>query len=185
MLQEENILSAVTETLTDKPRYKITIPVTWFPDLPKQTIWDKILRRPLPREPEKERTFVIYPCKVCNMYRIAGVASRLPNEIKGGTQSEVYLPLINEYIDDVVYVIAAGIQNNHLEPDPELIQFIERNFDGIDLYNCLQPVLENVNMESFFNSIVLIKGTVKILQPKEEKTSPRDGSELIASHTAQ
>lgn len=183
MLQEQNIYPAVTATLNEKPKYEITIPLTVLPEPPKRTILDRIMRKPVP-EPETERTFVIYPCKVCNMYRVAGVAARLPSELKGGTYSEVYLPLIHAHLKDVVYVVAAGIQNNREEPAPDLIRFIEDNFDAIDLFNTLQPVLENVNMEAFFNTIVLMKGAVDILRPKKEKTSPKDGSELIASHTA-
>lgn len=181
-MTDNEIISAAAETIIDKPKFTFTIPITWRPEV-KRTLPDKLLRKPLP-EPETERTFTIYPCKVCNMYRIASVAARIPQEIKSGTLSEACLPLIYAHMKDIVYVIASAIQNNPLEPDPELITFINNNFDAIDLHSSLQPALQNLNMEAFFNSIVLIKGTVKILQPKEEKTSPKDGSELIASHTA-
>lgn len=172
-MEEKDILTAITDTIIDKPKHEITIPVTWHPPV-KRTWLDRVLRRPLPVK-EAERTFVIYPCKVGNMYRIAGRAAQLPAEVKEGTNAEVVLPLIHKHLKDVVYVVAAGIQNNHLEPDPELITFIEMNFDAADLYSCLDPVLESVGMQSFFNTIVLVMGTVKILKPEE--TSPIDGSE--------
>lgn len=163
-MQDENkLLSAVADTLIEKPKYEFTIDVSWQPP----TKWYK---RKQPQE--TERTFVINPCKVGSMYRIASKAQGLPKELQGGTYSEVYLPVIYKYINDIIYIVASGIQNNHLEPDPKLMLFIERNFDAIDLYNCLAAVLENINMESFFNSIVLIKGAVTIL-----KASPADGSE--------
>jgi hypothetical protein len=170
-MQDENkLLSAVADTLIEKPKYEFTIDVSWQPEY-RPTLWDRITRRPKPPT-LTEQTFIINPCKVGSMYRIASKAQGLPTELRGGTYSEVYLPLIYSHINDIIYIVASGIQNNHLEPDPKLMLFIERNFDAIDLYNCLAAVLENINMESFFNSIVLIKGAVTIL-----KASPADGSE--------
>ncbi|MNL83089.1 hypothetical protein D3C87_2106450 [compost metagenome] len=48
------------------------------------------------------------------------------------------------------------------------------------MYKALLAAFDNSGMQAFSNSIVLMKGTATIL---ETKTSPKDGSELIASHT--
>jgi hypothetical protein len=173
IMKEKNILKNITETLTDKPKYELTIPVVWSAELPKRTLWDRMRGKPAP-SPERKRTFVLRPCKVGNMYRIAGRAAQLPHEIKQGSMSEVILPVIAEHLDDLVYIVASGIQNDHNEPSKELMLFIERNFDAEDLYSCLYPVLENVGMQSFLNSIALAKGTLTILKPS---ASPNDGSE--------
>ncbi|WP_183560689.1 hypothetical protein [Mucilaginibacter sp. SP1R1] len=182
-MTDKNILQGVVNTFTEKQKFTITIPVSWRPEqalLPpiKQTLLNRLLNgkaiQEKPVEMPDEETFTIYPCKVANMWRIAGAATSLPDEIREGGLYETVLPLIHDHLVTIVYLVAAGIQNNHEEPAPELITFIERNFDNEDLYSCLFPVLENVNMQSFLNSIVLAKGTVKILIPK---TSPTDGSE--------
>lgn len=183
-MEEKNILSAITDTLTGKPVYKLTVPVKWLPltPKPKRSFWDWLTRKPLPEQPEveTERTLIFAPCVVANQYRVAGAAAQLPEEL---FEDQSYnLRLLSEHQPTIVYIIAAAIQNNHLEPEQELITFIERNLDGLDLVNALVASFQSLNMEAFTNSIVLMRGTVTILKLK---TSPDDGSELIASHMQQ
>jgi len=177
-MQEKEILQSIAETLIDKPGYELTVSIKEPTPIPKRKMWDKLFRRTV-IEQELERTFVINPCVVGNMYRIAGRAVKLPGAILEGTQAQSLLPVIHDHLDDLIYIVAAGIQNSKREPDPALIEFIKDNFEAEDLYNTLLPILENLGMQSFLNSIALAKGTVKILKPN---ASPIDGSELIASH---
>lgn len=184
-MQENQIISAIADVLSEKPRYEFTVPIR-EPKItvrPKRTLWNWIMRKPVAVSPPVEltRTFTVYPPVVNNMYRIAGRAANLPQEVVKGTVAEIILPLIYAHKDDIIYIIAAGIQNTKREPDAELMEFIGDNFDAEDLFNCLQAVLGGEWMQHFFNSIALAKGTVKILTPK---ASPLDGSESIASHTA-
>lgn len=172
-MTNNKVISAMADTLTEKPRYQFTVPIME----PRRTLWQWIQRKPI----DTERTFVVFPPVVNNMYRIAGRSANLPQEVVKGTVAEIVLPLIYNHKDDIVYIIAAGIQNTKREPDADLIEFIGDNFDAEDLFNCLQAVLGGEWMQHFFNSIALAKGTVKIL---ELNASPKDGSELIASHTA-
>jgi hypothetical protein len=165
-MTEDQIISASVDTFLEKEKYSFTVAIAE----PKRSLWAWIKRKPL----QTERTFTIYPCKAANMARIAGVAVRMPNKLDGGTKEAVYLPLIVSHMDDVLYTVAAGIQNNKHEPNPALIEFLRDNADAIDLYKAAYFVLENVNMESFFNTIVLIKGSVTIIK---KETSPVDRSE--------
>ena len=178
-MEEKEILQVVTETLIDKPAYTVTVPIKEPKPAPKRSLIDWLFRRPKFIQ-EIERSFVINPCVVGNMYRIAGRAVKLPDSILNGSLSESMIPVIHQHLDDMVYIVAAGIQNTKREPDAELIEFIKDNFEAEDLYDTLLPILENLGMQSFLNSIALAKGTVKILKPN---ASPLDGSELIASHT--
>lgn len=183
-MNDKEIYQGVANSFTEKKKFSITVPVSWRPDAPpppppvKRSLFERLFK-PAPIQlhtpvPPSEETFTIYPCKLANMARIAGASVTLPDAIKDGGLAEVVLPLIPGHLPTIIYIVAAGIQNNHEEPSQELITFIERNFDGEDLYACLYPVLEQVQMQSFLNSIVLAKGTVSILK---EKTSPTDGSE--------
>lgn len=183
-MNENEIYSAVADVLTDKPN-SIVIPVRWVPEaIPyKRTLWEKISRKPIPALPTTElyRQFDIYPCVVANMYRIIGRAVSLPGELLEGELTETVMPFIPEHLPNIVYIIGAAIQNNHLEPDPELLLFIERNFNNRQIFEALYASVEGLGLQDFMNSIVLAKGTIKIMKPK---TSPKDGSELIASRTA-
>lgn len=176
-MQDKDILQGVAETLIGSASYTITVPIK-EPIVHNRTFWDRLLRRPIVKI-ETERTFIINQCVVGNMYRVASRAVTLPHEILSGTQAQSILPIINDHLHTMVYIVAAGIQNTKDEPEAELIEFIQDNFVAEDLYNSLLPVLENLGMQSFLNSIALVRGTVKILEPN---ASPLDGSELIASH---
>jgi hypothetical protein len=181
-MEEKEVYQGTVNAFTEKPKFTLTIPVTWRPEpaavaLPKQSLWDRLTSKQVKSDTEQlpdTETFVIKPCKVVNMARLAGAAVALPDQLKEGTLAEIAMPLVKEHLPTIVYIVAAGIQNDHNEPEPELITFIERNFDNDDLYAALYPVLENSGMQSFLNSIVLAKGTVSLLKPK---ASPTDGSE--------
>lgn len=165
MQNEDKIISASVDTFLEKAKYTLTVPLL----TPKRTLWDWIRRKPV----ETERSFTIYPCKAANMARIARAALTMPTEIQGDTKAEAYLPLIDTCMDTVLYVVAAGIQNNQHEPDPQLIEFLRNNCDAIDLLHAAYYVMENVNMESFSNTTVLIRGAISIIK----KTGPIDRSE--------
>jgi hypothetical protein len=169
-MEESEILRAVVDTLTGKRIFKITIPIKWNP---KPSLNQRIQNLLKGTQTETHRTFDIWPCIVSNQYRIAGNAALLIDGLFERHSDNIQFICDNQPI--VVYVVAAAIQNNHLEPDPALIEFIEKNFDGEDLYITLKAAFSNMGMQSFSNSIDLLKGTVKILQPEE--ASPSDGRE--------
>lgn len=173
-MEESRILKSITDTLTGKKVHQITVPVKW---VPKKPWWKRLSFRKTVIE--THRTFDIWPCIVSNQYRIAGNAALLIEGLYDDHSSNI--KFINDNQPIVAYIVASAIQNNHLEPDPELIDFISNNFDGEDLYTALQASFDNLGMQAFSSSIVLLKGTVQVLIP--EQTSPNDGSELIASHT--
>lgn len=174
MTENRKIISAAIDTLTGRVLFTLRIPVRWTP---KRKWWD--FRK---RKVETERVYEIWPTVVCNQFRIIGKALTLPDEVY--EEATQMFPLFAEHQRTMLYIVAAAIQNNHLEPDSELILFLERNLPGEDIYEALHASLQQVNMQAFFDSIVLMKGTVNIVSPRE-KASPLDGSELIASHTQQ
>ncbi|MEJ2905094.1 hypothetical protein WAE58_21795 [Pedobacter panaciterrae] len=179
---ENFIFKTISDTLTGKKIHQITVKIR-MPEKPKPikySLWDWIMRKPRPIQPEPElfRTFEIWPCITRNQYRIAGNAALLIDGLSDIHSDNI--KFIEENQPIIAYIVAAAIQNNKYEPEPELIQFIEENFDGDDLYTALRASFDNFCMQAFSNSIVLLKGTVAILKPE---TNPKDGSELIASHT--
>jgi hypothetical protein len=182
-MNENEIYSGIADVLIDKP-YTLVIPVRWQPPVlqVKRSLVDKLLRRPMPvpADPERYRRFEIYPAVVGNQYRIIGRAVTLPDELKAGELTESVMPLIPIHMPNMVYIIASAIQNNHLEPEPELLLFIERNFNSRQIFEALYQSIEGIGLQDFMNSIVLTKRAISIMKPR---TSPEDGRELIASHT--
>jgi hypothetical protein len=185
-MQDKEIVTGSANALTGKARFALTIQITAQQDAePSKTLKRPFLEKlkelwskPQKSEPAKEteRTLIIYPCKVANMYRIAAAALQLPVEVVSGPLVKAILPLMSqpEILDTILYIVASGIQNNHLEPDKSLIDFLKLNLDHEDMFLLMHHTLDNVGMDSFLNSIVLSRGTVDILLPE---ASPVDGSE--------
>ncbi len=175
-MNENQIYSGVADVLTDKP-FTMVVPVKWAPEPQplKRSLIDKLLfRKPLVPERELYREFTIYPCVVANMYRIAGRAALLPDELTEGGGAKEVLALLSVHMPDLIYIIAAAIQNNHLEPDADLMLFIERNFTQDMILVAFDEAIGDLGLASFLNSIALVKGTTQILKPK---ASPADGRE--------
>lgn len=150
----------------EKPVYSLTVPVTWTPK-EKRSFLNWLTRRPTPPA-ATEKTFTFTLSVVANMTRIAKVAMNLPQELFGNTAEEMLMDKIQECSKDMVYIIAAGIQNNRLEPDPELMTFIENNFDSKSLHEAFQITIAQLGLYYFMRSIVLISGSSSILKPKTD-----------------
>jgi hypothetical protein len=191
-MEDKQIISAVVDTLTGKVLYEFTIkvrrvepveqPVAESIIQPKQTFWDKLFRRavpvipePLPEiipEPETERKFTIYPAVAINQYRIAGAAVKLPVDLfENPTKMLAYTP---EHLPTMIYIVASAIQNDYREPEKELITFLEKNMDNLDIAQALAASLQGANMQAFTTSILLMQGEAMILT---NEGSPIDGSE--------
>jgi hypothetical protein len=183
-MEDKLIIKSVVDELTGKMVYEFMVKIKVVEEVPAAALsfWDKLLRKPkpIPVQPETQRQFQIYPCVVVNQYRIAAMAVTLPDDLYD--EEALMLAYVPEHLPKMLYIIAAAIQNNYKEPDPELITFLERNLDNIDISTLLMTSLQATNMQAFMTSIVLMSGIAKILTPQ---TSPREGRELIASHTEQ
>jgi hypothetical protein len=177
-MEDYKIIQSVVDSLTGKMTYEFTVPIRVVQPVkqPKRAFWDWVRRKPKPDavEPERERSFKIYQCIVANQYRIAAKALSLPVDLYENDEEDRMLSYVPEHLPTMIYIIAAAVQNNHLEPDPELIQFFERNLDNTDIEQLLAASLQATNMQSFLISIVYMNGMANILKPK---ASPQDGSE--------
>ena len=183
-MEDIKIIQGAVNALNEESIYEFTVRVVDVEPViqPRRTLWDRITRKPLPTpiEPETHRTFKIYESVVSNVYRIAGKAVSLPIDIF--EEEEKMLAYVPEHLPTMIYIIAAAIQNNHKEPDAELIRFLERNLTNSAVAKLLVSAMFNTNMQAFLISIVSMQAMASIVKPK---TSPIDGNELIASHTAQ
>lgn len=146
----------------EKPEYSLTVPVTWNPKK-KWSFLNWLLRKPTPSA-ASERTFTFKLSVAANMTRIAKVAMNLPKELFGNTAEEMLMDKIQDCSKDMVYIIAAGIQNTSAEPDSKLIEFIEKNFDSQSLHQGFQIAIAQLGLEYFMASIAILRGTTSILK---------------------
>jgi hypothetical protein len=166
-MEEKEMLKHVADITIGRKIKDLIIPVRRYSILQRVLNW-------ITRDKKKYKVFELYPSVTGNMIRIAERAGRLPDELLGNALYEIALPLISKHGKDVIYIVAAGIQNNKHEPSKRLIEFITWNFQTQDLYDALMPILNGANMQAFMNSTILIKGTDSILKPRID---PMDGSE--------
>jgi hypothetical protein len=165
-MKDRDILAGISDVITDKP-YSFIVQIN-NPVRPKRTLL-QILKKESP-DIETEREIIIRPSVVGTMFRIAGASAKLPDLDNLKT---VGLDLIPKYMPDILYIVAAAIQNNDSEPDKKLIKFIEQNFTQNQIFLALYKSIEGVGLQSFINSIVLASATTEVLRP----ASPQDGSE--------
>lgn len=166
-MEENEILSRVADLTLGRKIKDLVIPVRSY------SKWERFFNW-ITRNKKKYKVFELYPSVTGNMIRIADRAMRLPDELVGQSLYEIAIPLISKHGEDVIYIVAAGIQNNKHEPAKELLAFVRDNFTGELLYDALYPILEGAAMQAFTSSTILIKGTDTILKPRID---PIDGRE--------
>ena len=166
-MEEAEILKRVADLTIGRKLRDLVIPIRYYTRKEKFINW-------VTRNKKKYRVFELYPSVTGNMIRIADKAMLLPDELIGNSLYELAIPLISKYGDHIVYIVAAGIQNNKLEPSRQLLAFVRDNFTSELLYDALYPILEGAGMQAFTSSTILIKGTDSILKPRID---PIDGSE--------
>jgi hypothetical protein len=174
-MEDKQVLKNIANTLTQAPIHEMDVVVRVQA---KRSLWSRLTD--WKHKPELIRHLVFHEAVVANQIRIAGEAALLPDAIFQDNSFNV--GLVAENMPRIIYMIACALQNDHKEPDTALVQFLTNNLTGSQLRDALVASFQSLNMEAFTDSIILMKGTVKILMPEE--MSPTEGSELIASHIA-
>jgi hypothetical protein len=159
------VLTKVSEVMTEKP---VSIS---FSIKPKNKFEEWLMKRNL--KPSK-RFYEIRPQRVVNIYRIAGravtfnVAGIFDNTDTVGTIMKV----MAEHGDDIFYIVAAAIQNNHAEPSKSLIKIIKNEFEMDDILKVLKVAIGNYNISDFMTSIALITGIDALNAKSQNQASP-------------
>ncbi len=122
----------------------------------------------------KEYRFKIRPIVVGNIYRISSRILQIPSDVFDKSLFETFLLTSSAHLDDLIYIIAVAVQNNHKEPSDELLNIIRWNFTPEDFKLVLEVVLSQIQVESFLSSIISIK-TMNVI-----RMSPRENAEIIA-----
>lgn len=160
-----DVLTKVAEVISEKP---VSIS---FSVKPKNKFEAWLMRRNF--KPSK-RFYEIKPQRVGNIYRIAGRAVKLNvagifnNTDTVGTIMRV----MAEHGEDLFYIVAAAIQNDHNEPSPSLIETIKNEFEMEDMLKVLKVAIGNYNISDFMTSIALITGIDALNVKTENQASP-------------
>jgi hypothetical protein len=169
-LDEKQVLQEVAKTITEAP-VKLTIDIK-----PKNKIHAWLIRH---KYCPSQRFYEIKPQRVVNVYRIAGRAIKL--DVEGIVENtDVFGMLMRTMAtngEDIFYIVAAAIQNDHREPTDKLIDIVKNEFEMEDILTVMKIAVNNYNVSAFLNSIALMTGIDAV---KTRKVSPNENAEKIA-----
>ena len=175
----KNIMSAAAEALVDKPLGELDIVIKEPSTIEKLKLKITGGKKPI-------RKFVIERTVLRNCYRIASRAVLIDENIFQADIEKAIFEAGFQHYPDLVYIIAAGLQNNSKEPEQELIDFIWDNFTNEQMLYAFDKILSQYNIKDFMQSIILIKGADILTKREDQKSenldrmSPMDQAETIA-----
>lgn len=158
--EERNAVSSLElKTFLDLPVYRFEIKVKDY------KWWHKLMMKP------KAKEFVLYKTRLCNMGRCSEIGFRMP-ELSGSVGNlydliKIAYPLVRDHRKDVLYLVAACIQNSSKEPKLSLIKFIDDNCSAEMLNEIVSMCILNSDLQSFTATSLLIKG-VSVTNAREE-----------------
>lgn len=120
---------------------------------------------PEPEQPT-EREFTVNISWAGTMYRIGSRAQNIPENILESSLSKLVVEGSYLYMNDFIYIVACGIQNNREEPSEELIDFIRWNFTMEDIFTACDIILSKFNFKAFIDTTVLVKGADVLSVPE-------------------
>lgn len=122
-----------------------------------------------------KRIFKIAPIKMGTLIKISGILCKMDIDIlKSKDLLDDYYNVVAKEGRNISLVIALAVVNRKSNPSKRLVNFILRNFKAKDLVNTLQVVINQMDITSFINSMVLI-GKMNL-----HKTSPAEQGSQIA-----
>lgn len=151
MSEEREILTKVSETLTEKP-FGFTI------DVKPRGFWHRMKIKA--KIKPSQLFYEIRPQRVVNIQRIAGRSVRfdLDGILNHDDRLGSLMKIMALHGEDIFYIVACILQNNHAEPTPAIITEVKNNFEMHELHTALHVGLSNYNITAFFSSIALITG---------------------------
>lgn len=149
--KEKDIKRRVAETISEKPEIlKIDVK-------PKSKFHAWLIRHKLS---PSVHYFEIKPQRVDNIYRIAGRAVSLDVDgiIEDTDTVGVLMRTMSKHGEDLFYIVAAIIQNDHREPTQRILNIVRRDFEMKDILLVVRIGVSNYNIADFLSSIAFVTG---------------------------
>ena len=108
------------------------------------------------------------------MMRISKLLLQIDINIRDHTTDFLY-KAIEQHGDVIARVIAVAITNKREEPSQKLVDFIIYNFTSKELFGVLTIVLRQMDVGSFINSIISMKG-LSVLESGAKKNGSTEVS---------
>lgn len=163
---EKEVLQKVGELIAEKPLRDITV------DIHPKNFIDKVLMK-YGLKP-KQAFFEIKPQRFQNIYRIASKAVKFDLGVHWKTDDKIaaLFDITSRHYNDVVYIVACVLQNNHKEPTKKIISLVADDMDMLDIHAVLAVALNSYHLNSFISTIGLIVGVDALSEAITPKPSP-------------
>lgn len=159
-MDEDNILSNVADTITDKP---FTFEVT----IEKKKFWQK----------ETKRSFKIKGASLGTMIKISKelLAINLNGFDKDNILNSNYI-LIEQHAERMARIVAIAIVNSKADPPGSMVSFLLNNLTSSELYKLVNVILKKVDITSFLSSIITVKG-MAVMNPTDQGSKIASGQQ--------
>lgn len=127
----------------------------------------------------KEKIFHVRPLCLGSLIKISRVMLGMDiSVLKDINVMESSYRAIAGHADAMIRVVAIALVNREEDPPQDLLDLVRREFTSKDLATTLSVILSQMNISSFLNTIISVRG-LNVLAKKE--VSPIDQGSQIAS----
>lgn len=126
----------------------------------------------------KKRIFTIRPIVLGNLIRISKILLSIDmNVFNEANLLESNYKMMELHADDLVKIVAIGIQNTKAEPSARLIDLIKTQFSAVEFWNIVLLIRSQMHVQHFMNTIISVRG-LNVLDKKEEKNGKQEVSPM-------
>ena len=130
-----------------------------------------------------ERTFTIHPINLGSLLKISEELLKLVDAHtydEGMSANYLAANKIIQQQSTMVLIVVYAIQNNDSEPSVSLISYLTNNLNTKELFDLMNIVLKQMNLQDFFSSTVLATG-MNLMKKVEKKKNKINGKESETS----
>ncbi|AMR32385.1 hypothetical protein A0256_13615 [Mucilaginibacter sp. PAMC 26640] len=109
--------------------------------------------------------FLIESQVLASCMLIAKKAEELPISILQGAAGEVLIPLYEEHLPKLIWIVAAAITNRGQQPSSKLVALLTKHLTTDQILEGCFEAFEAMNMQAFYDGIAVFKGPLTVLNP--------------------
>jgi hypothetical protein len=152
-MEQIDLLKKVSNTITQEP-FELTVdidPVSWLHEKGQKY---------LPKYFPKQKVYKIYPAKPGTLLRISELILSIDKDLfsTGTIGISENIEAMSKYTKTLCMIIAHAIHNRKEQLPSSLLNTIMEQFTSEAIFNVVMVTLKSMNVSSFMNSIILVRG---------------------------
>jgi hypothetical protein len=152
-MEQIDLLKKVSNTITQEP-FELTVdidPVSWLHEKGQKY---------LPKYFPKQKVYLIYPAKPGTLLRISELVLSIDKDLfsSGKVGIAENMEAMHKYTKTLCQIVAHAIHNKKERLPASLVETIMEQFSAESLFKVVLVALQSMNVSSFMNSIILVRG---------------------------